>query len=176
MSRRRISAILSGQPKDRRNTMAQHARRDETQTIRRGTAYRIVSWLAVAAWAGIIFFMSAHTGSSLSSGFFGMVKDWGASLLNSVFGYHEDPLSPVCHFLEYLVFGMLLCNALGVQARSAGRVALWAVVAASAYGATDEIHQIFVDGRMCDPLDWTTDTIGASLGALLWLLWRKRRL
>jgi VanZ family protein len=155
--------------------MAQHARKDETRTIRHGTAYRAVSWIAVAVWASVIFFMSARTESSLSSGFFGMARDWGVTILNSMFGYHEDPLSPVCHFLEYLVLGMLLCHALGLQTR-AGKAALLAIVVASAYGATDELHQIFVGGRTCDPLDWATDTIGAGLGTSLWLLRRKRRL
>ncbi|MCQ5071798.1 VanZ family protein [Adlercreutzia sp. DFI.6.23] len=30
---------------------------------------------------------------------------------------------------------------------------------------TDEFHQSFVPGRMCDPADWLTDTRGAALGA-----------
>ena len=36
-----------------------------------------------------------------------------------------------------------------------------------AYGITDELHQAFVPGRLCDPADWLTDTLGASLGATL---------
>ena len=126
-----------------------------------------ISWLLVVLWACAIFYLSSRTGSNLSSGFFGAVKEWAEGLLNSVFGYHEDPLSPICHFLEYLVLGALLCNALGIR-HGRGKAALLAIVIASAYGVTDEIHQIFVPDRMCDPADWLTDTCGAALGSFLW--------
>lgn len=59
-------------------------------------------------------------------------------------------------------------------ARSALVAVVLAVVLASAYGITDEIHQIFVPGRMCDPLDWAVDTAGAALGAVSWALLRSR--
>lgn len=134
---------------------------------------RAVRWCLVAAWAAFIFFMSAHTGSSLSSGFFATVRQWGEALLNGIFGYHEDPFSPVCHFLEYLVLGVLLSNAMAPGGRW-GRVFLVAVVLASAYGVTDEIHQLLVPGRMCDPADWAVDTAGAALGAAVFALLARR--
>lgn len=140
---------------------------------RRERAARIVRWLLAAAWAAFIFSMSAHTGSDLSSGFFGAVKQWGEGLLNSAFGYHEDPLSPLCHFAEYLVLGLLLGNAVGVRGGRA-RAFLVALALASAYGASDEIHQLFVPGRMCDPADWLVDTAGAALGAAVFALASRR--
>lgn len=154
--------------------MAKHVKPTPSNTAPRGRAYVTVSWLLVVAWAAVIFFMSAHTGQALSSGFFGMVKEWAEGLLNSIFGYHEDPLSPICHFMEYLVLGVLLCNALGCHTRATKAVVL-AVICASAYGITDEFHQIFVDGRVCDPLDWATDTAGAVLGSTMWLLIKRLR-
>ncbi len=42
-----------------------------------------------------------------------------------------------------------------------------AIVCASLYGVTDELHQYFVPGRACDPADWLVDTCGAALGAVL---------
>ncbi|MFQ9741932.1 MAG: VanZ family protein [Slackia sp.] len=38
---------------------------------------------------------------------------------------------------------------------------------ASLYGVTDEIHQIFVPTRSCDPADWAVDTVAAIVGAIL---------
>ena len=43
----------------------------------------------------------------------------------------------------------------------------FAVLCASAYAVTDEIHQIFVAGRACKIQDWAIDTAGALLGALI---------
>ena len=48
------------------------------------------------------------------------------------------------------------------------RGAAWALLAASAYGATDEFHQLFVPGRSCDVFDWLADTTGAALAVGLY--------
>jgi VanZ family protein len=40
---------------------------------------------------------------------------------------------------------------------------------ASLYGATDEVHQLFVPGRNCNAWDWAADTVGAALGAAVYL-------
>ena len=47
----------------------------------------------------------------------------------------------------------------------AARAMLWAVVAASIYGVTDEVHQLFVPLRDSSWQDWFADTIGAAIGA-----------
>ena len=46
-----------------------------------------------------------------------------------------------------------------------GKLSLVAIAIASLYDETDEFHQSFVPGRVCDPADWLTDTLGAALGA-----------
>ncbi|MFR0868308.1 MAG: VanZ family protein [Adlercreutzia sp.] len=33
-----------------------------------------------------------------------------------------------------------------------------AIACASLYGVSDEVHQLFVPERMCDPVDWMVDT------------------
>lgn len=45
-----------------------------------------------------------------------------------------------------------------------------AILCASFYGVSDEIHQYFVPSRSCDPVDWMIDTIGATCGAGVFLL------
>jgi UDP-2,3-diacylglucosamine pyrophosphatase LpxH len=37
----------------------------------------------------------------------------------------------------------------------------------SAFGATDEWHQLFVPGRSCELLDWVADTVGGALALLV---------
>lgn len=43
---------------------------------------------------------------------------------------------------------------------------LWGIGTASLYAVTDEVHQLFVEGRSCRATDWAIDTAGAALGAL----------
>ena len=69
------------------------------------------------------------------------------------------------HGLAYTVLGALLVPGFRGAGCSARCAVLLAVVMASAYGATDEVHQSFVPGRNADVLDWVADTLGAALGA-----------
>ncbi|NHM16579.1 VanZ family protein [Eggerthellaceae bacterium zg-887] len=126
-----------------------------------------VFWILAVLWMGFIFFMSAHTGSDLDqgTGLFAAIKASLEDFVARTVGLQTDVVSTLAHFAEYLVLGILLANALRLRT-SAGKAFLIAVLAGSLYGVTDEIHQIFVPGRLCDPADWLTDTLGCTLGAL----------
>ena len=76
------------------------------------------------------------------------------------------------HFGLYFVLGVLLSHALALRT-DLMRAAAWAVVIASLYGVTDEIHQLFVAGRTATASDWLTDTVGAVAGALAYVAARK---
>ena len=45
--------------------------------------------------------------------------------------------------------------------------ALAIVLLISCFGALDEWHQQFIPQRSMDLLDWTADTVGATVGVLL---------
>ena len=40
------------------------------------------------------------------------------------------------------------------------------------YGATDEIHQMYVPGRSPDVLDWFADAAGVAAACFLYTRWR----
>ncbi len=127
---------------------------------------RAISWLAVVAWMGFIFAMSAHSGDSLHGGA-GIVSTIFQALVAAqerLLGEGVDLMSPAAHFLEYAVLGALLANALRHHTHWQ-RACVLTVMFASLYGVTDEFHQWFVPNRMADPLDWLVDTCGAALGA-----------
>lgn len=77
----------------------------------------------------------------------------------------------LAHFLAYGLLATLVCRAMG----SGWRGALVAVVAASAYGASDEWHQSFVPGRSCELADWVADTLGAAVAVFLYRAWAPYR-
>lgn len=127
----------------------------------------VLSWIAVVAMAGIIFWMSANTGTNINQGLgiISAIKGFLSSIALSIFG-HEVDVSPVGHFTEYFIFGVLLLNALRFH-MPLWRAALIALLIGSSYGVTDEIHQYFVPDRSCDPMDWLVDTIAVGIGALI---------
>lgn len=74
------------------------------------------------------------------------------------------------HFLVYGLLATLLCRC-GAGWRAAGA----ALLAASAFGASDEWHQSFVPGRSSDVRDWVADTLGAALAVALYTGWARYR-
>jgi VanZ family protein len=111
-------------------------------------------WVPVALYAGVIFFLSdqSHPEEHLPS-----------FLL-------KDVSDKVLHAVEYAVLGALCYRAFrwGLNGQVAARALIIAIVAASLYGVTDEVHQLFVPFRESSWLDWLADTIGAVIGALSW--------
>jgi VanZ family protein len=106
-------------------------------------------WLPVLAWALVIFAFSQVP--SLSTGL----------------GTWDLVLRKLAHLAE---FGLL-----GALAQRWLALAPLAVLLASAYAATDELHQAFVPGRAASPVDWAIDTAGVVLGVALFVAYRRRR-
>jgi VanZ family protein len=102
-------------------------------------------------WAGVIFVGSSIPGSAIPGGY-------------SVYG----------HLAEYGILGALVTMALGSHADPV-RIACIALGLCAAYAISDEAHQAFVPLRTPDPLDWTTDVVGAAVGICAMILARRAR-
>ena len=76
----------------------------------------------------------------------------------------------VVHFAVYGLLATLICR-LGRGWRGAA----WALLAASAFGASDEWHQSFVPGRSAEVADWVADSLGAALAVSLYAGWATYR-
>jgi VanZ family protein len=111
-------------------------------------------WVPVALYAGVIFYLSAqsHPEEQLPS-----------FLL-------KDVSDKVLHAVEYGILALLCYRAFRWAAGPAvvRQAVVLAIVAASVYGVTDEVHQFFVPFRESSWLDWLADTIGAAIGAISW--------
>ena len=80
----------------------------------------------------------------------------------------EHMVRKFAHFTEFAGLGFLINTALYY---SIGKQKLPLDIAiGSAYAGTDEIHQIFVDGRSCQFTDWALDTAGIVTGAIIFLI------
>ena len=83
------------------------------------------------------------------------------------------------HLAAYAGLAALNTRALarGAFDRVGGRHVAGAIVIATAYGVSDEYHQLFVPGRNFDVLDVAADAIGAIIGASAlgaWSIIRRR--
>ena len=111
-------------------------------------------WVPAALYAALIFFLSAqsHPEDDLPSFLFKEVSD------------------KVLHAVEYGILAVLCYRAFRWAAGPAiaRQAVVLAILTASVYGITDEVHQAFVPLRESSWQDWLADTIGAAIGAVSW--------
>ena len=109
------------------------------------------------------------------------LRSWGPAYAYAAFIFYmssqshpEEHLPLVTHFsdkvlhvVEYAVLGALCYRALRVSRHDFWRrqAIPLAILFASMYGISDEIHQSFVPFREPSWLDWVADTIGGMVGA-----------
>jgi hypothetical protein len=113
------------------------------------------------AWMGFIFIMSALPNLSVP-----VVPGSGGWVPP------ERPAKKVAHFAEFAVLGMLWGWALG---RPTLRSMATTVGIAALYGASDEVHQIWVSTRHPRVFDAFVDTFGGMWGAAVWWIVGKSR-
>ena len=100
------------------------------QTFEGPAGQRMWAWLPVAAYMALIFYFSSlpHPEEKLPKFLFETLSD------------------KLLHGIEYAVLGVLCYRAFrrGAGPFTAGYAVVFAIVTASLYGATDELHQAFV--------------------------------
>jgi VanZ family protein len=111
------------------------------------------------------------------------LKLWGPAALYAALIFYTSAQSDIAlpavieehaiHPLEYTVLGILIVRALagGLPARITLSTALLGVTLTTAYGVSDEFHQMFVPGRFADWNDVIADAIGGATGAAVCWLW-----
>ncbi len=105
-------------------------------------------WGPVCGYAGLIFYLSAQSHPEDHVPFVTYFSD------------------KVLHAGEYAVLGALCYRALRGSGHDVWRQQAIpaAILLASLYGVSDEVHQAFVPFRDSNWLDWVADTVGAVIG------------
>lgn len=129
-----------------------------TQAARADARRRVLSWLPVVAYTGLIWWLSSQTID---------------------FPLHRIPFRDKgVHFLEYGFLALMMAHAVSVSwpgARYGLAAAWWLTVS---LGLTDELHQAYVPGRSADVYDLVADACGALAAMAFYAgvsaLWSRR--
>jgi len=157
-----------------------------TEMNMRRKVFLVITIVCMAA----IFLFSSRTGkeSTGDSYFVGDIvgeifvpgfDEWGVQERLEFAGKIDRLVRKTAHAVEYAVLGLLTAGAFIGRRTSirAGILVPWCI--ASAYAATDEIHQLFVPGRSGQVSDVLLDSSGVLAGLLVLaavrLLRRRRR-
>lgn len=117
----------------------------------------VLPWLAVIAWAALIFYLSAQPSLTLNMGSWEMV------------------LRKMAHMGEYAVLCLLLWNAIWQRGVAFARALMIAASGTFLYAASDEFHQHFITGRDGTPRDVAIDCIGILVMSLIMIRWRPKK-
>lgn len=121
-----------------------------------------VSWLLVAVCMAIIFSLShqpASESSELSLSVMGFMAKIFTRFIEAI---GHDAFRSIAHALEYCGLALLLFNALY---HTAGKPCIvLSFVIGVFYAVTDEVHQIFIEGRAFQFTDILVDAAGTAAG------------
>ena len=121
-----------------------------------------VSWLLVAVCMAVIFALShqpAAQSSELSMAVMGFVEKIFTAFVEFI---GHDAFRSIAHALEYCGLALLLFNAIYQTVRNP-KIILPFLISVF-YSVTDEVHQIFIEGRAFQLTDIAVDTLGSAVG------------
>ena len=129
-------------------------------------------------WMGVIFMFSAQVSDESKSS----SNKVTSAVVNTVISIKKENISEEkrqkiiedktfivrksAHFTEYFILGLILILYLQTKEKLATKYIILAIIFCVLYATSDEIHQLFVDGRSCKVMDILIDTCGSSLAIL----------
>lgn len=134
------------------------------KTILKNT-YFVISLVLLISLMCIIFYLSSQTAdesSKTSGSFIAIIYDYLGIFLS------QDQIRTLAHFCEFTLLGFLTNNVIFSKTHKTKTVI--SIIAAWCYAWSDEIHQIFVEGRAFQLIDLAVDLAGISLGVLVFCL------
>ena len=148
---------------------------------------KFISWISVVLWMALIFHFSAQPATQskeISNGVMEVLVETVEKVApNRAADLDIQRLHYLirknAHFFSYLVLGILVLNARRRSGRLGDSSAVIALIICIFYAISDEIHQLYVPGRSGELRDVIIDSVGASVGIVIYLgfskLVRKKR-
>lgn len=132
--------------------------------------------LLLVLWMLIIFTFS-NANSTKSTNTSDKVIDIGINIVDSIRNEKTEnkelliekltfTVRKIAHFLEYLILGILMYRVVSDYTNK--NVLILSILLCILYATTDEIHQIFINGRDGNIKDVLVDSIGIIIGCLIY--------
>lgn len=146
---------------------------------------RILSWIPAVIMMGIIFLYSSKP-AEVSKGSSTPIAEASLSVYEYFFGTISAPERPnwldtasfivrkTAHVTEYMMLSLSISWPLWIR-RVRDKKLMWlAFVISVIYAGTDEVHQLFIQGRSGSLRDVGIDAIGCVIGSVLfWIIARQ---
>lgn len=137
---------------------------------------KTVKLILIIFWMGLIFSFSSDNADQSNKKSDGIIitmveafygRDLSIDEKDKWINYLVVPVRKGAHFSVYLVLGLLIFSFLLEFMKNGYKSILLSIGISFLYACSDEIHQLFVPGRSGNILDVLIDTVGASVGVLV---------
>ncbi|ANU13913.1 acetobutylicum phosphotransbutyrylase [Planococcus halocryophilus Or1] len=137
---------------------------------------KLVSWIAVFSWMAVIFYLSHQPGSAsshLSSGIvtalLSFIDGVAPQLDIDIESFHTF-IRKNAHFIAYFLLGLLSLNAWRSSGFRGAKQLMLSFGLSVLFAITDEVHQLFIEGRSGEVRDVLIDSSGVGLSVLVYVL------
>ena len=133
---------------------------------------KVVYWIILIAWMIFIFYMSnqpADVSNGQSDFVLNLVETLGIIISNNYVDIAITIIRKGAHFTEYLILSLLYFNVLRMYINK-NKALIYSIGLSFIYAGTDELHQLFVEGRAGRFTDVLIDTSGAATGSIIVLI------
>ena len=124
----------------------------------------IIKIVLVVIWMIVIFCFSNQKATESSKLSNGLIKNTISRIINDdreeSIEKFVTPVRKSAHFFIYLILGILVMNCFDIDKK----YIFYSIMVCFLYSISDEIHQLFIDGRSGEILDVIIDTTGSFLG------------
>lgn len=144
---------------------------------------KIIKLILIVLWMGIIFMFSNDSGEAS--------EKKSDHVIISIYNVFNDteltekqkeqliedvvyPTRKIAHFTEYLILGLLVLSFLSEFYTITLKSVLITILLCCLYAVSDEFHQLFSDGRSPRVFDVVIDTLGATMGAVIYSFLAKK--
>lgn len=138
--------------------------------------YKYVSWIAVFSWMAVIFYLSHQPGSAssqLSSGIVAalleLIEGIAPQLTIDIESFHTF-IRKNAHFFAYFLLGLLSLNAWRSSGYRGVKRLIFGFGLSVLFAVTDEVHQLFIEGRSGEVRDVLIDSAGVGLSVVIYTL------
>ena len=149
------------------------------EILKRDKMIQMIKLLFVIIWMIIVFCFSNEAGEK-SSNTSGIFTHKIVTILTSYTNGDErtkinmeERLEPIirklAHYTLYTIGGMVILNYINTYNVETKKKIITSIIIGSVYSATDEVHQIFMEGRSASIIDIGIDTLGVLTGVCVFL-------
>lgn len=132
------------------------------------TVRKTLAWSFVLVWMLIIFSFSSQVAKE-SNRLSNSVSEVVIKIFGEDVDINNNILRKSAHFIIYFILGVLMAYALTLNGINLYKSVIIALLVCFIYAISDEVHQLFINGRSGEVKDILIDTMGAVYGTLFYL-------